>query len=109
MTFAVPSWLAFVLLALAAFRVYRLLGRDTILDRPRKRLVGLPANWQEGDEIPDGYRDGLAMFISCGWCAGFWIALAWWLGWLVSPHWATVAAVPWALAAVVALLEKNAD
>jgi Protein of unknown function (DUF1360) len=108
-TFAVPSWLAFVLLALAAFRTYRLLGRDTILDRPRAWLVGLPHGWQEGDDIPDGYREGLAMFLTCAWCAGFWITLAWWLAWVASPHWTTVVAVPWALAAVVALVEKNAD
>jgi hypothetical protein len=109
MTFAVPSWLVLSLLALAAFRTYRLIGRDAILDRPRKWAVNLPRDWREDDTVPDDYREELAMFLECPWCAGFWITLAWWAAWLASHRWAAIVAVPFALSAVVALIEKNAD
>lgn len=106
---SVPSWYAALLLALAAFRTYRLIGRDSILDKPRKWSVGLPVNWKEGDTIPAGYRESLAVFWECGWCAGAWHAAAWWAAFQIWPHWTVVAAAPWAISAVVALLEKNAD
>lgn len=109
MTSEIPTWYGLVLLSLAAFRTYRLIGRDTILDPVRKWAVGLPSNWQEGQPVPADYREKLAVFLECGWCSGFWNALAWWGLWLISHTWATWAAVPWALAAIVALVEKNAD
>lgn len=105
----VPTWWEFFLLALAAFRVWRLLAEDTILDRPRAWLLGLPPDWQEGQRVPESYREELGKFITCPWCAGFWITLCWWGAWLLWPHWALVAATPWALNAILALAAKNLD
>lgn len=64
-------WTA-ILLPLAAFRIYRLIAEDTILDRPRAFVLGL-AGWKEGQKVPDGYKEKWATFITCPWCAGFWI------------------------------------
>ena len=49
------EWLWFVLLALASWRVFRLLAEDTILDKPRRRLLRL-GDWEEdsGEDPPDG-------------------------------------------------------
>jgi hypothetical protein len=86
----VPGIWAFALLALAAFRLWKLIAHDSILDRPRDRLLN--------------GRDKLAEFIQCPWCLGFWLALSWWLAWLISHTWATAAAVPFALSAAVGLV-----
>lgn len=57
--------LAFVVDVLAAFRITRLVVRDTFppIAKLRERVV---------ERSPDGY---LAELIECPWCAGFWIAV----------------------------------
>lgn len=100
----IPSPYEFALLALAAFRVFRLLGYDTILDRPRERFVRRAKH-----EIPGQYRKELDIFFHCPWCLGAWLTLGWWGLWLAWPHATVVAAVPWALSAVVGLVTKNLD
>lgn len=82
----IPGVWAFALLALASYRSWRLLAEDSILNRPRAWAVR---------------SEGVSEFLSCPWCAGFWVALAWWGAWLLWPHGALVAAVPFALAAAV--------
>lgn len=99
-----PDWYALVILALASFRLYRLAAEDTILDRPRNWLVRLPPHWQEGDQIPRNYRDGLGAFIACPWCLGFWIAAAVWGCWYLTPDWTTGLSVPLALSALVGIV-----
>lgn len=91
----VPDWWGFLLLALAAFRIFRLVAEDTILDRPRERLI----RW-----MPKGEE-----FVTCPHCAGFWITVGWWACWQAWPHWTVVAAVPLALSAVVGLVAVNLD
>ena len=99
----VPSWYAFALLALAAYRTFRLVGEDTVLDRPRHWLVRLPRKWKEGDAIPESYRQELALWLQCPWCAGFWHTLAWLAAWQIWPHATLVAAALFALSAVVGI------
>ena len=101
----IPDWWSFLILALAAFRIWRLASEDEILQLPRRRLVRLPKTWEEGDLLPDEYRLGLARFISCPWCLGFWISIAIWLLWLWQSEWITGLCVPFALSAAVGLLE----
>lgn len=103
----VPDWYVFILLALAAYRTWRLLAEDDILDRPRNALLRLDPHWQkEGDYTGDGYRERLGTFLSCPWCLGFWLVLAWWGAWQAWPHGTTVVAVPMALSALVPLIER---
>lgn len=105
---SVPSpWVA-LLLALAAFRVFRFIARDTLLDGPRARVLRL-AGWDGETDPPPGYRGKLDKFILCPWCAGFHIGVLWWAAWLVFPTVTAALAVPWAINAVVALVEKNLD
>jgi hypothetical protein len=99
MTWAVPDWWTVVLLWLAAYRVWRLLAHDTILDPIRRRFVR-----------SDSRTVGLSVdFIECPFCLGFWISLAWWLAWVWQPHWALVIAAPFAISALVALVAVNLD
>lgn len=82
----IPEPWVFMILTLAAFRVWFLLARDTILEPLRDRLV----------------RGKFAEFVGCPFCLGAWLALGWWAAWYwLSPHWTIVAAVPFALSAVV--------
>jgi hypothetical protein len=92
---SVPSVWPFVLVALAAFRTWRVIAEDTILDRPRARFVG----W-----LPKGEE-----FVTCPWCAGFWVSLAWWGAWEAWPHWTLIVAAPFAISAVVGLIAANID
>jgi len=94
----VPSWWEAVLLAGAAFRMWRLLAVDTVLDRPR--------DWYVKADNSTTYMQGLDEFIRCPWCLGFWVATGWWVAWLIWPHGVLVVATWWAIAAAVGLLAK---
>ena len=93
-----PGPWAFALLALAAFRVWKLAADDAILDRPRDWLLARA-----------GTSSKLALFLVCPWCAGFWITVAWWAAWWTWPHWTLAAAAPFALSAAVGLLASALD
>lgn len=106
----IPAWWQFTLLSLAAYRLWRLLAEDTILDGPRLRVYrAVGWNPESDDEPPPTYRAKLAIFISCPWCAGFWISLAAWGAWSWEPHWTLVACAPLAVSAAVGLVAKNWD
>jgi hypothetical protein len=106
----IPSPWPFALLVLAAYRVWRLLAEDTILDRPRGWLYGA-AGWdpESGDEPPPGFRAKLALFVSCPWCSGAWICAAVWAFWSWQPHWMLVVCVPFAISAAGGIVAKNLD
>jgi hypothetical protein len=97
---SIPNWYEFALLSLAAYRVFRLLSEDTVLDRPREYVVGL-SGWTEGRPTPPGYRVRLAEFLLCSSCFGFWISVAWWLAYQLWEFGTVVAAVPFAISTVV--------
>lgn len=101
---SIPSpWIALLLLG-ASYRIWLLLAEDTILDRPRRWVVGLDPGWEEGLTLPERYRLGLARFITCPWCLGFWVALAVWGLWQIDEHWIEVFSVPLALSAAVGIV-----
>lgn len=85
----VPDWWQTILLALAAWRTWKLLAGDMILDRPRRYVTG-------------GWGD----FLGCPYCSGFWIALGWFGAWEQWSHGALVAATPLVLSAIVALITE---
>jgi len=95
----VPDWWGFLLLGLAAWRTFQLLAFDKVLNWPRNKLLNLPTDWEEGEELieggrelPENYRLGLAQWIVCPYCAGAWIAAIWWAAFQITEHWTLVAA-----------------
>jgi hypothetical protein len=89
---SLPSWYGLVVLALAAWRTWVLASRDDILIRPRLHL---------------GKRT--MAFLECPYCAGFWIALAWWGAFELWPHGTPIVASAVALTALVPLIERLLD
>jgi hypothetical protein len=81
----IPSWYALVLLSLAAYRTWRLLAEDTILAPIRRRLV-------RGERVSE--------FVSCPWCLGAWVAVAWWGCWWAWPHTTLIVSVPFVVSAL---------
>ena len=107
---SVPNWYSLILLALAAYRVWRLIAEDDILDRPRRYVTRLGTKWQkDGDPLPKGYRLGLAQFITCPWCLGAHSAFAFWLAWIFWPHGTLVVAAPLAISTLVPFASKIAE
>ena len=107
---SVPDWWSFTLLALAAYRTWRLLAEDEILDRPRRWALRLGEDWEkDGDPVPDNYRVDWGLFLMCPWCCGFWISIAWWAAWQATEKWTLVVAVPLALSAVVGFQRGKLD
>lgn len=81
----IPPIYQFILLTLVAYRVWRLIAEDDILERPRRWFLRLPRDW-DGDErtIPKRYRNEWALFLICPWCAGAWVSLGVYIGWLLT-------------------------
>jgi len=108
----IPDWWEVILFSLAAWRLWHLIAEDDILDRPRRYVTRLGLKWEkEGDPVPPGYRVGLANWLTCPYCFGAWVALAWWGAWLIWPYETLVAATPFVLStgvvgAAKALSEK---
>lgn len=71
------AWL-FVLLALASYRVTRLVTTDKITEPIFDRLrFGLERRWyaKHGPEGSDThFNSKLAFLLSCPWCLGFWVS-----------------------------------
>lgn len=96
----VPSWYELTLLALAAWRVFQLLAYDDIAEGLRRYVTRVPKSWDgESPITAKSYRETFALFIQCPYCAGFWIALVWWVAWLIFPTETLFVAVPLALSA----------
>ena len=108
-----PSLWVFVLLALAVFRVFRLIAEDTILNYPRRKVLRLAESWEkEGDDPGDDYRVEWGIFITCPWCLGFWLSGVALALYCLIIEWVGVFSflVCWfALSATVALIAKNLD
>ena len=106
---SIPNWWETLLLTLAAYRVFRLLAEDTILDNPRSWLVGL-SGWKAGQPTPVSYRAWMAEFITCSACFGFYVSLFLWGAYQAWPHGTVVVAVPFAIStAVIALASVLSD
>jgi hypothetical protein len=102
-----PDWWSATLLALAAWRTFHLLAFDDILDRPRRYITRLSPKWrEEGDATGDDYREGLANFLTCPYCCGFYLSLGVYLFWLWLPEATLVVCMPFALNAGVIAAQR---
>ena len=81
-----------IVLALAVYRITRLIVLDTIFDRPR--------DWASQKAI------WLETLVTCPWCAGFWISLAATILYALSPTVSFWLFLPFALSAVTGLLSR---
>lgn len=113
----IPDWWQLALLALASFRLTRLIGWDDfpLAGKARNRIVGAktwmrPNTGDEDDETWVEYdRPLLAHFIACPFCQGFWVSVCVVAAWWVEPHYTLVACVPLAVSSLVGLTAKNLD
>lgn len=115
-------WPALVL-ALAAFRLARLVGWDTfpLAERFRDLVSGTETvtsgnsnarmGLTNGDvtETTTDRRPAVRHFLECAWCQGFWLSLGAYGAWLAEPRWALYGAAPFAISAFVGLVAKNLD
>lgn len=119
MTVSAPGWWTVVLLALAAFRTYRLAARDTITepirgavtypDEEAVTLDHVPVDRIRvvGEvELPKPLRVYVSTLLRCPWCLGFYSSVGWWLAWSAEPRWTLWIAVPWALSGLLGLAAK---
>lgn len=90
---SIPDWWEAVVLALAAWRTFQLLAADDILDTPRRYVT---------ERVSEYWED----FLTCPYCAGWWIALAWWGAWQAWGDSTLVVATPFMLSAGVIAAAK---
>lgn len=96
-----------VVLALAAYRAWRIVALDDITKSWRGRILGYDDTGHK-NRWPAN-RKTLGNFIKCPFCLGFWIALAAWLCFRAWPHDTLLVAWPLALSALAGLVAKNLD
>jgi len=94
-----------VLLVLAAWRVWKLIGDDVIFDRPRAWLIDALVNarppFKTGGERRAAYWSD---FLSCPYCLGTWCFVIWWGAWMLAPDVTLISAGVIAGSALVGLL-----
>lgn len=86
-----------LVLTFGAYRITRLIIEDEILDTPR--------NWLFKHVKSGSFFDTL---LTCYWCLGFWVSLL-----VVGLYWAVPGVAPWilapfALSAVIGLIDQKA-
>lgn len=105
----VPDPWPALILALAVFRLARLIGWDGITSDLRVRLTRM-ADTAGTRYVGDGQpRPRLHEFIHCPFCTGFWIALGLYAAWRVWPDATLGACVVLALSAAGGLIAKQLD
>jgi hypothetical protein len=99
----VPPAYEFVLLALASFRLTRLIAWDTWppVSRARIWLLYRPEGGLRSDALDE--------LFACPFCLGFWISLAFYLAWLFFPTATLAVSIVLALSAIVGLVAKTLD
>ena len=119
----IPSpWIG-VVLALATFRVVRLIGWDDFppFVRARNWVTGAKAGTRstsnsalgvtrEQPEVTWRYkRPLLADMISCAYCFGFWVSLVAYIAWRFAPTETLYIAAPFALSGAVGITARMLD
>lgn len=93
-----PFWYIWLAVLLAAYRVTRLITRDSILDIPRA--------WVVERLHPGGYLDEL---VHCVWCVGFWVSVVAVILVWTWPVGTALIASPFAFSAVIGHLNRIDD
>ncbi|NCU18924.1 DUF1360 domain-containing protein [Pallidibacillus pasinlerensis] len=111
MTLELTVW-EFVLIALATFRLTRLIVFDKITEFVRKPFIEEVEEINEHGEIEfyietkgSGLRKWIGELLSCHWCTGMWVSIFLILFYLYFPFYAQIAILILAVAAVAAIIE----
>ncbi|NBW21311.1 MAG: DUF1360 domain-containing protein [Caulobacteraceae bacterium] len=83
----------FIIYALAAFRLTRVITTDTIFEPVRERI------WKK---FPASH--GFGYLITCDWCTGFYVSILFVVGFLLVPVIAYVVSLVLSISAVIGLL-----
>ncbi len=100
-----PAPLTALLLALAAFRTYRLIAHDDLSPLVTARNWAVGAQFH-GARKPTFARPVLADWLVCAWCSGAWYSVVWYGAWLLWPHGVLYGAAPMALSALVGITQS---
>lgn len=100
----IPSPYHFILISLAAYSVWKVIGDDVITDRPRF--------WLRNRLKPSARGLYWYEFVACPWCFGFWVAGACYAAWMTiygdwpdsTGEWVGAVGIWFALRAVVGLI-----
>ncbi len=88
--------LTFVILALAAFRVTRVITTDVVFESVRERI------WKK---FPPS--KGFGYLITCDWCTGFYVSIAFVLAYLLVPVIVYVVSLVLSISAIIGLLANR--
>ena len=88
--------LTFVILALAAFRVTRVITTDVIFESVRERI------WKK---FPSS--KGFGYLITCDWCTGFYVSIIFVLAYLLVPVIVYVVSLVLSISAIIGLLANR--
>jgi len=88
--------LTFVILALAAFRVTRVITTDTVFEAVREKI------WKK---FPPS--KGFGYLITCDWCTGFYVSIAFVLAYLLVPVIVYVVSLVLSISAIIGLLANR--
>lgn len=112
----VPGPWEFVLLALGAFRLSRLIGWDTITAGLRERITGFTDdNAASIEDLPSGgsrsrrARVYLSTMIRCPWCQGFYVSALVYVAWVGLPRLTLASCAVLSISSAVGLIAKNLD
>jgi hypothetical protein len=92
---------SFIVLSLAAYRLTRLVIKDTIVESLRQLVLR---------RLPIESR--VTELLACFWCTGFWAAILVYVAWRLQPSLTMVMCVPLAISSLVGLmsmLDKEND
>lgn len=103
--------LVLLVLILGAYRVWMLIAKDAITERLRERFLGysMGADGKYHRNRWPKPRKRLGEFITCPWCAGFWISLAAAVAYHEWPRGTFWVMLPFAVSAGVALISVCFD
>lgn len=108
-----PAWWPFVLLTLAAYRVWRIAARDSITEKAREAVTGYDDQHapplKDADRRPSAVRVYLSALIRCPWCLGFYVSVAAYGLWWAWPTVTLALATPLAISTLLGLTRKNLD
>jgi hypothetical protein len=101
-----PDWWQTAILIAASWRTWQLIAHDEIADRFRRWALKIGRDWREGTPAPPGYRARWGKWLICPYCAGFWMALAWFAAYEIYPRGTIFVGLPLALSAGLIAIAK---